>query len=268
MSQEFTASGFWSTVGNGALVGAGTGGATALITGQNFLEGVLKGAVIGGGVAAVSYTVNYFLSGGYKSHSFSADNVTGDYKYDPSVSKETMQKNINEVEAKLFPQEDPISSYGVGQNTLGPGNSEGFLAFGDPGKKLLGFASPRSYLSGKTDILYSPLSAQHKDLLGLVMVHETGHAYLNMLGLAGRFITKNKWDREITLNGKYNTTDHFAILKLENFYSNKNGLNITKMFGITSRDLNYEFINFSKNIKKEINNFYNKLLPVFNRGMK
>ncbi|WP_336962802.1 SpvB/TcaC N-terminal domain-containing protein [Chryseobacterium contaminans] len=268
LGEVFSASSFLSTVANGALTGAGTGGVTALITGQNFLEGVWKGAVIGGGVAAVSYTVNYFVNGSYKSHSFSVDNVNGDYKYDPSVSKETMQGNINDVQNSLFPKEDPISNYGVSQNTLGPGNSEGFLAFGEPDQKLLGFASPQKFLSGKTDILYSPLASQHKDLLGVVMVHETGHAYLNMLGLSGNFINRNKWDNEISLSKKYNTTDHFAIMKLEYHFANKNNLNVIKTFGVDREDLYYQFINFSPNIQKEINNFYNKLFPVFNRVMK
>ncbi|AZA81765.1 hypothetical protein C1637_04095 [Chryseobacterium lactis] len=202
-----------STVANGALTGAGTGGITALITGQNFLEGLWKGAVIGGGVAAISYSINYFANGNYKSRSFSATNTNEDYKYDPTISKETMQSNINDIQNNLFPKEDPISNYGVAQNTLGPGNSEGYLAFGEQGQKLLGFASPQNYLSGKTDILYSPLSAQYKDLLGLVMVHETGHAYLNMLGIAGVNITRNKWDREILLSKKYDTTDHKSFCK-------------------------------------------------------
>lgn len=94
-----------------------------------------------------------------------------------------MQGNINDVQNSLLPKEDPISNYGVAQNTLGPGNSEGFLAFGEPDQKLLGFASPQNFLSGKTDILYSPLASQHKDLLGVVMVHETRYAYLNMFTL-------------------------------------------------------------------------------------
>ncbi|WP_412850654.1 hypothetical protein ACL0VS_19195 [Chryseobacterium sp. PMSZPI] len=72
LSQEFTASGFWSTVGNGALVGAGTGGATALITGQNFLEGVLKGAVIGGAVAALGQGINQL----FNNPNLSVDKIT------------------------------------------------------------------------------------------------------------------------------------------------------------------------------------------------
>ncbi|WP_260446561.1 RHS repeat-associated core domain-containing protein [Chryseobacterium lactis] len=58
LGQVFSASGFWGTFGNGALAGAGSGGVTALLTGQNFLEGVLKGAVIGGAVAGVSWVIS------------------------------------------------------------------------------------------------------------------------------------------------------------------------------------------------------------------
>lgn len=218
-------------------------------------------------VVAVSYTVNYYTSG-YNKFKYKTTASSSAPTYNIDISKETMQGNINDVQNSLFPKEDPISNYGVAQNTLGPGNSEGFLAFGEPHQKLLGFASPQKFLSGKTDILYSPLAAQYKDLLGLVMVHETGHAYLNMLGLSGNFINKNKWDKEILLSKKYNTTDHFAILKLENHFANKNNLNITKMFGVDREDLSTQFINFSPNIQKEINNFYNKMFPVFNRVMK
>ena len=268
LGQVFSASGFWGTVGNSTLAGAGSGGVTALLTGQNFLEGVLKGAVIGGGVAVLSHSIKYFVNGNYKSHAFYASGAHGDYKYDPSISKEAMQQNINDVQNVLFPESDPISNYGVGQNTLGPGNSEGFLAFGEKSQNLLAYASPQNYLSGKTDILYSPLAAQHKDLLGYVMVHETGHAYLNMLGLAGSYITRNKWDESLSLSKKYNTTDHFAILKLENYYASKNNLDVLKMFGIDTETLSVEFINFTQGVQNEINTFYQKLFPVFNRVMK
>ncbi|MDR6547605.1 arginine exporter protein ArgO [Chryseobacterium rhizosphaerae] len=58
MGQVFSASGFWESVGSSAFVGAGTGGVAALINGQNFL----KGAVIGGGVAGISYYGAKFFS--------------------------------------------------------------------------------------------------------------------------------------------------------------------------------------------------------------
>ncbi|SEH34685.1 RHS repeat-associated core domain-containing protein [Chryseobacterium culicis] len=62
LGQVFSASGFWGSVGSSAFTGAGTGGVTALLTGQNFLEGVIKGAVIGGAVAGISYYGAKFFS--------------------------------------------------------------------------------------------------------------------------------------------------------------------------------------------------------------
>ncbi|BFO65996.1 hypothetical protein KCF3NO3_19790 [Chryseobacterium sp. KCF3-3] len=66
LGQVFSASGFWGSVGSSAFVGAGTGGVTALLTGQNFLEGVIKGAVIGGAVAGINWiaskTIAYYTS--------------------------------------------------------------------------------------------------------------------------------------------------------------------------------------------------------------
>ena len=62
LGQVFSASGFWGSVGSSAFVGAGTGGVSALLTGQNFLEGVIKGAVIGGAVAGLSYYSAKFFS--------------------------------------------------------------------------------------------------------------------------------------------------------------------------------------------------------------
>jgi hypothetical protein len=41
------------------LSGAGSGGITSIINGTNFFEGLLKGAVIGGAVGAVSYGIKY-----------------------------------------------------------------------------------------------------------------------------------------------------------------------------------------------------------------
>ncbi|MCP1301664.1 hypothetical protein NK356_21030 [Chryseobacterium sp. S0630] len=62
LGQVFSASGFWGSVGSSAFVGAGTGGVTALINGDNFLKGLITGAVIGGAVAAISYYGAKFFS--------------------------------------------------------------------------------------------------------------------------------------------------------------------------------------------------------------
>ncbi|EFK35074.1 hypothetical protein HMPREF0204_14143 [Chryseobacterium gleum ATCC 35910] len=40
------------------------------------------------------------------------------------------------------------------------------------------------------------------------------------------------------------------------------------MFGIDTETLSVEFINFTQGVQNEINTFYQKLFPIFNRVMK
>lgn len=95
LGQVFSASGFWATVGNGALAGAGGGGVTSLINGDAFLEGVLKGAVIGGVVGAVSYTINFYAKGYDKMKNITEDIEIPGYEQNGEYFK-------NEADLKNF----------------------------------------------------------------------------------------------------------------------------------------------------------------------
>ncbi|WP_419488553.1 RHS repeat-associated core domain-containing protein [Chryseobacterium bernardetii] len=269
LGEVFSAGGLLNTVANGALTGAGAGGVTALITGQNFLEGVWKGAVIGGGVAAVSYTANYFSSGSYKTKYFSKDSVTSssDFTYDPSVSKETMQENINTMRSDNFTKEE-LQKFGVGTDQLATKNVdlEGYL---NPGNgQQYAYTTPKNYITGTSDIVYSPIAAQNRSLLALSMVHETGHAYGNALGLIDSSIDRKKYN--ITYN-TLDTTQHFAISQLEHVYAKYNLLNYGSRPSTLFTDFEelnvVQYYRLPNVLRSLVDDTYKKILPVFQRFM-
>lgn len=269
LGEVFSAGSFLSTVANGVLTGAGTGGVTALITGQNFLEGVWKGAVIGGGVAAVSYTANYFSSGSYKTKYFSKDSVTNssDFTYDPSVSKETMQENINTMRSNNFTKEE-LQKFGVGTDQLATKNVdlEGYL---NPGNgQQYAYTTPKNFITGTSDIVYSPIAAQNRSLLALSMVHETGHAYGNALGLIDSSIDRKKYN--ITYN-TLDTTQHFAISQLEHVYAKYNLLNYGSRPSTLFTDFEelsiVQYYRLPNVLRSLVDDTYKKILPVFQRFM-
>ncbi|MDV7697046.1 FG-GAP-like repeat-containing protein [Chryseobacterium soli] len=267
--QIFSTSGFWATVGNGALAGGGSGGIVSLINGDNFLEGLVKGAVIGGAAAAVSYTVSYFASGSYKTKYFSKDNVanSNDFTYDPTVSKETMQENISAMRTDNFTREE-IQTFGVGTDRLATNNVDlyGYL---DPGNgKQYAYTLPKNFITGKSNIVYAPITAQNKSLLAIAMVHETGHAYGNVLGLIDISIDREKYNIS---SGNLNTTQHFAISKLEHVYAKYNLINYSSRnlnIFVDYDDLNFtEYFKLSTDLRTLIDGSYDKLIPVFQRFM-
>ncbi|AZA78983.1 hypothetical protein EG347_16410 [Chryseobacterium sp. G0186] len=266
LGQIFSACGFWSTAGNGALVGAGTGGVTALINGQNFLEGVFKGAVIGGGVAAVSYTVNYYATGSYKTKYLSKDQISNidDFKYDPNISSETMQSNINEMRGPSNFTKEEMLRFRIESDKLGVGDLQGYL---NPGNGQQLAYTTHSFFKGYSNIVYSPIVAQNKSLLAFTMVHETGHAYGNALGLIDSSIDRQKYN--ITYN-TLDTTQHFAISQLEHVYAKYNLINTIKnpkLFTDYLEVTNLQYYGLPSNLRSLIADTYNKLLPVFQRFM-
>lgn len=90
------ASGFWGAVGVGALSGAATGGVTSLIMGQNFIEGILKGAVIGGAMGAISWGIGKLFSNNNSNDVLQA-NAEGNFSYDGQKfsSQEELIEYIN-----------------------------------------------------------------------------------------------------------------------------------------------------------------------------
>ncbi len=253
-------------VGVGALTGSVEGGISSVINGSNFLEGVAKGAVIGAVVAGVSYTVSYFVNGSYKSY-YTTDNnstQTGD-NYDPTISNDTMNENINYKRRNTFTKEE-IQEFGIGKEYVGRPTLDGHLLLGNE-KGILGWTKPVDFLTGKSEIVYSPLAAQNNILLGKVMVHETAHAF------SQRFISLS-----VDINSSYdmrlNTTDHLAIYKLEHLYASKqlyfkNGyIDITKIKGVFMEDINFTYNTLSPFQKSFFNNAYDRFYKIFNRFMK
>ena len=269
VGQVFEAGGFLTTVGQGALTGSATGGVSSLITGDNFLQGLAKGAVIGGGVAALSYTVNYFVSGSYKNKYFSRDRVSNssNFSYDTTISNETMQNDINTMRSDNFTKSE-IQKFGVGTDQVATQNVdlEGYL---NPGNgQQYAYTTPKNFLTGKSDIFYSPIAAQNKPLLALTMVHETGHAYGNALGLIDMQIDKKMYN--ISYSG-LDTTQHFAIGQLEHVYADHNLLNYgsrpSNMFFDYMNVTNIEYYKLPTALRSSVDSTFKNLLPVFKRFM-
>ncbi|MCJ8154295.1 tellurite resistance TerB family protein, partial [Chryseobacterium sp. SSA4.19] len=269
VGEIFQAGGFLAAVGNGSISGAATGGVASLITGDNFLRGLAKGAIIGGAVAGISYTVNYFVSGSYKTKYFMRDRVSSDAKfnYDPAVSNETMQNEINTMRSDNFSKSE-IQKFGVGKDQIATQNVdlEGYL---NPGNgQQYAYTSPRDFLTGTSDITYSPIAAQNKPLLALTMVHETGHSYGNALGLIDANIDRKMYN--ISYSG-LDTTQHFAIAQLEHIYADHNLLNFSSrpsnMFLDYMSVTNIEYYKLPIVLRSSVDSTFKNLLPVFQRFM-
>lgn len=100
------------------------------------------------------------------------------------------------------------------------------------------------------------------------MVHETGHAYGNALDLLETKIDGRKYN--ITY-GSLDTTQHFAIAKLEHKYAKYNLLNYgsrdPRLF-VDFEDVNMiEYSKLPSNLKSLIDDSYQRLLLVFQRFM-
>ncbi len=261
LGQVFSASGFWGSVGNGTLAGAGSGGVTALITGKNFLEGVIKGAVIGGAVSALNYHMSYYANGYDKvRYKTTSSNISATDKYgltyDNNISQETMQNNVNTMRSKNFTLSE-MDEFGVGKDTVGFGGYDGYIYPGN-GTKVFAYTTPKNYWTGKSDIVYAPITAQNKELLAATMVHETGHAYSQKLGLL-----------DVVL--KTDSSEHLGMAKLEHVYADRNLISrserLNSSFYWRPSIINRLYNNLDLISQSIVNNAYNKLMPVFNRFM-
>ncbi|WP_394674029.1 RHS repeat-associated core domain-containing protein [uncultured Chryseobacterium sp.] len=265
IGQVFTAGGFWAAVGNGAISGAATGGVTSLITGTNFLKGLVTGAVIGGAVAGVTYTIGYFAkSGGNKTRVTVADeSTTSKYKYDPTIGEDTMQNNVVKTRQNLKYTDyvevgdETVGKAGWMDGTINPGN----------GTKVLAYTTKTNFWSGKSNIVYSPLVAQNPQYLVETMIHETGHALSNKLGLINQAID---WKNEFGVENKYidalNTTEEFAVYKLEHITKRLNNWPESDFIPEFRFERMFEFLDPAR--QDLINKAYEKLMPVFNRYVK
>uniref|UniRef100_UPI0035241E22 hypothetical protein n=1 Tax=Chryseobacterium gossypii TaxID=3231602 RepID=UPI0035241E22 len=239
------------------------GGVTALINGDNFLEGLATGAVIGGAVAAVNYTVNYYVKySRNKTRVTIADNTTSKYKYDPTIGDDTMQNNINAARENFR-----YTDYGVGDETVGKaGWLDGSMNPGN-NSKVLAYTTKAGFFSNKSNIVYSPLVAQNPELLAETMLHETGHAFSNKLGLLSQIIDwKNEFGIENQYTGALSTTEEFAVYKLEHISKQLNNFPSSDFIPQYRLDRMFKLLDFAR--QSLINTTYEKLMPVFNRYMK
>jgi hypothetical protein len=202
----------WGSVGNSAFVGAGTGGVTALISRQNFLEGVIKGAVIGGAVAGVSWvvskTVAYYrsktpdtiTSSELKNAGYDvSDNITGDYY----TNDQQVQNDFNRTTGDYQASADKINTeYKLATDQNLPQGTR----LTHPWKQIwtnnpkesshiLGLTTNRNknwwefLLQGeKTTVLIAPnLGIQSDIVKKAVFGHEYIHAYHRYIGLMAQY---------------------------------------------------------------------------------
>ena len=211
------ASGFWGTVGVGALSGGATGGVTALIMGQNFLEGVLKGAVIGGGLAGISYTIAYLTSPSTTSYmEASNENILSD---GTPVGNRSYARELYKSQ---FEQQSGLSSNDI-YNRANPGGTinpkTGLIEFYDKGEKIeaLGVTNTRSdFISGKikSKIYLSNKAFNSREQLAYTLQHELNHVRLDWSSLSmvsGESITFKETEPGFKYKNSLNNKGHYYI---------------------------------------------------------
>ncbi len=234
LGQVFSASGFWGSVGSSAFAGAGTGGVTALLTGQNFLEGVLKGAVIGGGVAAISYFGAKFFTSPVFSELTKAE-------YDAhgiSDSGEALDPSINTLR-KMY-KDTGWSEMNTGakqfyvDHVSGPYIKKGDMYYNPKtGEDVYAYTRRNFWNNNTSSISFSKAAFASKIKLGLIMVHELGHATINLNNSLNVFLqskTDNGYKPEMlpAIPGSgipSISIEHGAIWGIERDFLKLNGLN-------------------------------------------
>ncbi|WP_332453607.1 RHS repeat-associated core domain-containing protein [Chryseobacterium aquaticum] len=266
LSATYAATGFSGAVVMGSINGALGGGVDALINGRNFATGMYRGGLAGAAAGAVSYTINYFASGSYKTKYFSRSSVANseEFTYDPEISKETMQSNINTMRKDNFTGAE-IQEFGVGKDQLAETRITDFGGYVNPGNgPQYAYATPKNFLTGTSDIIYAPIAAQNKPLLALTMVHETGHTYAAKLGLIDLGVDT----KSLKINPNLDSTEHIALYKLEHIYGDTNlMLNRTNSMFISQSRINSAYSKMNIIQKSLIDNAYNRIKPVFDRFM-
>ncbi|CAD7802826.1 hypothetical protein CHRY9390_00984 [Chryseobacterium aquaeductus] len=261
LSATYTATGFNGAVVMGSINGALGGGVDALINGKNFATGMYRGGLAGAAAGAVSYTINYFSSGSYKTKYMRADKeTTANLKYDPNITSNEMQMNINNKRSSHFTVEEKIG-FGVESDNITIDNilSDGTVDYGDG--SVYAYTTPKNYITGLSKIYYSPIAAQNPQLLSLTMLHETGHAYFAKLGLKSQFTN-------LTIGP--DTTEHFAINQLEHVYAYRNFYSTRDLRAplfYRPSTLADAYFNLSYHQQMLVDMTYKSLYPIFNRYM-
>ena len=188
LGDVFKAGGFWETVGNGALAGAGGGGVQALMNNENFFKGLVKGAVIGGSIAAVSYGLGKLFEGGDKvnevkredmMNSVSSSDKAQKYSYGTLKEFEKGYGGLGNYGVKKYYLKNP-NGYAVAKD--GAFYRQNFWdKIGVNGQRVSGDVLG---VTIKSDIYISKYAFSSKALLTEVITHETGHVILNNSNLS------------------------------------------------------------------------------------
>ncbi|MCP1301662.1 hypothetical protein NK356_21020 [Chryseobacterium sp. S0630] len=234
LGQVFSASGFWGSVGSSAFVGAGTGGVTALLTGQNFLEGVLKGAVIGGAIAGMSYFGAKFFTSPVFSELTKAE-------YDArgiSDSGEALNPSVDTLR-KMY-KDTGWSEMNTGakqfyaDHVSGGYTKRGDLYINPKGEEVIAYTRRNFWRNNTSSISFSKYAFGSKIKLGSVMMHELAHSTINLDDSLTRLL-QYKYER----NGKIDyapemldpfagnpkiSIEHGAIWGIERDFLKLNGL--------------------------------------------
>ena len=255
--------GFWGTVLQGAAIGAGGGMIDAIVNGNNILKGLATGAVIGGAVAGITYTINYLVKYSGMKDEFRYSNGESS----PSgESVEYSNKSLQNMRNKNFKPEE-IRKYKVGRDLIGSENysqtSDGF--FKTVNGKAFAYTSRPNFFSGVSDIRYARAAFASKELLFTTMVHETAHSYIMFAGSA--FINKLS-ETKLFSNGYSTLNDlgHASIYDLENYLSSINNFPLNPSIGY-DKDYIFNAVNnnYTGNNISGFNILKKFLLPVFNR---
>jgi hypothetical protein len=203
-------------------------GAASLINGDNFLRGVIKGAVIGGAVAAVSDVINFYsyprtqelTKAEYDSYGI-AD--LGD-PLDPSVNtlrkmfKETGWDKMN-TGAKQFYVDHVSDGY----------TKRGDLYINPKGEEVIAYTRRNFWDRNTSSLSFSKYAFGSKIKLGFVMMHELGHSTINLSTLNDYLQVKTKSGYEPEMLPKAYGLDkisveHGGIWGIERDFLKLNGL--------------------------------------------
>lgn len=254
------------------MSGAGSGGAASLINGDNFLKGVINGAVIGGAVAAVSWGINKVIRAATITNGNHEYNKTDSPFYNTEISsnysggEKYSYGTVKEFEKGY----GSLGNYGVDTYNLFAPDGYGVATDGSFYKKTFWenlWNSKRVITEGTTigvatgnDIYLSKAAFASKGLLADVITHETGHVIINNSNLLTLANTPTNFK-------KYSSTEfldnwgHVSIRKMSvelqkvNPWMNVNWINTAQKSS--------EFMRYLNSSKPELNKLLQKLIKPF-----
>ncbi|WP_370901578.1 hypothetical protein [Chryseobacterium gossypii] len=219
--------------------------------------------MIGGAVAAVSYTVD-FLCNAKTNRLTEADLDLSDSQNlttNPSTDPNVLNDRIRTFRENNYSASE-IKRYGVGADKLDVSsiNNPGGYIDG----KVIAHTQP-NFFNNTSRITYSARAANAPYLLGKTMAHETAHSYINkltrLIPFSGNRIGSGLQDERL------NTVEHLAIKKLENVYYNinLNGMNMKFLNVIPLNEVNSIIKGLSPTMQFQVQSWTEKLYNIFNR---